>query len=730
MATFTPTCISPLIKLYTLTLLEKIHAKYKIQRILKQGEFEAYRMCATIGIPLSRAASIALERNNRDFILEDSLDLDDAEHIANSKQFKKSVSLAYKRIVSELKSDDELFSPDKLPGSMPQNLLALLKLIPMTEIEKRILVFVYLMHYDTALGTCARAVRGVHHSHGYSILAELLRTNEESVKDALSANSPLIKSGLIELEFHRHHDLTEALKPMNERFLHNFVDNPSAHEDIFRTEWRTASLGTLSWSDYAHLEPLISGLRAYVDATTTKAGVGGNVLLYGPPGTGKTELTRLLGKLVDVPVYEVSSENDDGNPIIPLKRLNSLRAAQTVLQSQRAILVFDEVEDVFSSRDEDRNFDSSEFSHMKTSKAWLNKTLEESKVLTFWITNQTSTIDRAYLRRFDFVAKVPVPPVKSRETQIRELLGTKIKNSVMSAIAAHRNVSPAMLSRTAKVLSMIESDITDQSALCKRMIDENLAAQRYLPTGTATASSNAARYEPTWVNCPTDLCSMAKQLHTYPTGRVLLYGPPGTGKTAFGHWLARQLDKPLILRKVSDLLGMYVGESEQNIAQAFEEAQRTQSILMIDEVDSFLQSRNNANRSWEVTLVNEMLTQIECFEGLFIASTNLNEELDSAAFRRFDIKLHFDYIRKEQLLQLVQRELAHVWADNEPPTIPCEAALQMAFQDVGRCTPGDVAAVIRQHRFNPIVDEIDFAARLKSDLLLRHKERKSIGFLG
>jgi len=151
---------------------------------------------------------------------------------------------------------------------------------------------------------------------------------------------------------------------------------------------------------------------------------------------------------------------------------------------------------------------------------------------------------------------------------------------------------------------------------------------------------------------------------------------------------------------------------------------------MIDEVDSFLQSRNNANRSWEVTLVNEMLTQIECFEGLFIASTNLNEELDSAAFRRFDIKLHFDYIRKEQLQMLVQRELEHVWADNELPTIPNENKLKMALQDVGRCTPGDVAAVIRQHRFNPIVDEIDFSERLKSDLQLRHKERKSIGFLG
>jgi SpoVK/Ycf46/Vps4 family AAA+-type ATPase len=287
-----------------------------------------------------------------------------------------------------------------------------------------------------------------------------------------------------------------------------------------------------------------------------------------------------------------------------------------------------------------------------------------------------------------------------------------------------------MLSRTAKVLTMIAPKVADQSALCKSMIDENLVAQRYLPTGAMSASINAARYEPAWVNCATNLINMANKLQDDPSVRVLLYGPPGTGKTAFGHWLARQLDKPLLLRKVSDLLGMHVGESEQKIAEAFEEAQKNQCILMIDEVDSFLQSRNNAQRNWEVTLVNEMLTQIENFEGIFIASTNLSETLDSAAFRRFDLKLHFDYLRKDQLLQLVQRELHNAWGNDDTPMKSDVTALQFHLRDIGQCTPGDVAAVVRQHRLNPIKDESDFATRLKADLQLRHKEHRSIGFLG
>ena len=80
---------------------------------------------------------------------------------------------------------------------------------------------------------------------------------------------------------------------------------------------------------------------------------------------------------------------------------------------------------------------------------------------------------------------------------------------------------------------------------------------------------------------------------------------------------------PLLVRRASDLLSMFVGEVEKNIARAFREAEDDGALLLIDEVDSFLQDRRGAQRSWEVTQVNEMLTQMEGFAGVFIASTNL-----------------------------------------------------------------------------------------------------------
>lgn len=73
---------------------------------------------------------------------------------------------------------------------------------------------------------------------------------------------------------------------------------------------------------------------------------------------------------------------------------------------------------------------------------------------------------------------------------------------------------------------------------------------------------------------------------------------------------------------------------------------------MIDEVDSFLSDRRGAQHSCEVSMVNKMLTQMESFSGVFIASTNLMDGLDQAALRRFDLKAKFDFLTSQKAWQL------------------------------------------------------------------------------
>ena len=73
------------------------------------------------------------------------------------------------------------------------------------------------------------------------------------------------------------------------------------------------------------------------------------------------------------------------------------------------------------------------------------------------------------------------------------------------------------------------------------------------------------------------------------------------------------------------------------------EAQADGAVLLLDEADSFLRDRRGAHHSWEVTQVNELLVQVECFDGLFFCATNLFEDLDDASLRRFDLKISFSW---------------------------------------------------------------------------------------
>ncbi|WP_240906054.1 ATP-binding protein [Thiorhodococcus mannitoliphagus] len=114
---------------------------------------------------------------------------------------------------------------------------------------------------------------------------------------------------------------------------------------------------------------------------------------------------------------------------------------------------------------------------------------------------------------------------------------------------------------------------------------------------------------------------------------LCFYGPSGTGKTAFAEVLAEALDRELVARQVSELLSPYVGETEQNLTRIFREVDSSQTVLPLDEVDSFLADRRQAQRSWERTQVNELLQQMARFPGIFIPATNLMSGIDAAALR-------------------------------------------------------------------------------------------------
>lgn len=151
---------------------------------------------------------------------------------------------------------------------------------------------------------------------------------------------------------------------------------------------------------------------------------------------------------------------------------------------------------------------------------------------------------------------------------------------------------------------------------------------------------------------------------------------------------------------------MFVGETEKQVARAFQKASSADGILMFDEIDSLLADRNGGHRSWEVSQVNEMLTQMESYRGILIATTNRMSSLDPASCRRFDLTISFDYLDSQQLQKIFTLTCAHL-------NLPSVGEVGF-LADIHNATPGDFAALSRQHRFRPFPDGLAMAEALHS----------------
>jgi hypothetical protein len=175
---------------------------------------------------------------------------------------------------------------------------------------------------------------------------------------------------------------------------------------------------------------------------------------------------------------------------------------------------------------------------------------------------------------------------------------------------------------------------------------------------------------------------------------LLFWGPPGAGKTEFAKYLADRLSMGLLVKRASDLLSMWVGGTEHNVREAFEEAERERAILFIDEADSMFINRETAMHSWETSQTNELLTQMENFRGILICCTNLLEHLDRAVARRFAWKVQFKPLTHEGKLRLFEKYF-HCGG----PTLSLEQSRRLAA--ISDLTAGDFKAVWDKHQFVP-----------------------------
>lgn len=135
---------------------------------------------------------------------------------------------------------------------------------------------------------------------------------------------------------------------------------------------------------------------------------------------------------------------------------------------------------------------------------------------------------------------------------------------------------------------------------------------------------------------------------------LLFYGEPGTGKTLMGQAIAHKLGKKLAILGTADIESSAPGESERNIRKHFAEAKKDGKILLFDECDSLIYTRTNVGPILGAQ-INELLSQIERFDGVTIFTTNRLGTLDEAVNRRLALKLEFSMPSHEERVQIWQR---------------------------------------------------------------------------
>ena len=418
-------------------------------------------------------------------------------------------------------------------------------------------------------------------------------------------------------------------------------------------------------------------LKRMIRAKGEEKGV--NILLYGEPGTGKTSFALTLAKELGLDAYEIMHGEEDGRNTSLGSRLVGVQVCNEQIAGRSGMMIVDEADQILSTGMSGGLFGLF-FScgGNASEKGQVNSMLDSIRVPTIWISNANpDTMADSVRRRFDysicFHKLTHSMRVNIWRNNIGKLgLGDLIPAADVDGLAAKYITSAGGISMVLKNMKEMSPEAGEVPQLLERLMKphcelmgEGLADDVMLP---------AKDYSLEGLNLKGDveLSRITDAVEGFlregesgetvamdrPRMNILLWGPPGTGKTEFVKYLAKKVGRKVIVKMGSDLLSCWVGVTEKNIKRAFEEAEADNAILFLDEIDGIVQDRSGAQRSWEVTQVNELLHSMENFKGVMVGATNFMDNLDAAIMRRFTFKLQFDYLEAEGKRKFFERMFA------------------------------------------------------------------------
>ena len=522
-------------------------------------------------------------------------------------------------------------------------------------------------------------------------MAPIVGATSNAVHRRLHISAPICVGGLVDRdpdgEFSAAHYLLRIAR-----------SGARSKAQLVRTLMPRSSRSSLLWTDFDHL-----GVPREIAEKLVSSGEAVSILLYGPPGTGKTEFARLLASRVGAHALFAGETDESGREPHRRERLAHLMMLRAITRGdQKHLIVMDEADDVLLLDPEERGH---------RSKLWLNNLVESGARATIWIINEPRRLEESIVRRMDLAIEFPKPSQSVRERIVRRHIRKqrlKLSDDTVAQLAS-LPAAPAILASAVRGAKRAGGSDCEVLAIGNELVSA-VSGRRPSPYRFHKV------YDPALSVADVDLAALGCQLNQAgdPGWSLLLSGPSGTGKSAFARHLADQLGMEVIEKRGSDLLNPFVGGTEQLMAEAFHEAARFGAMLLIDEADDFLANRAEASRSWERSMVNEMLRQMEGLRYPFVATTNHAAILDPASQRRFTMRVAFQTLDAQRALDLFERYFSVEYpVELDPPLDQ---------------TPGDFAVVAARANLLAVNEAPVLAKWLREEAEARGPVVRPIGF--
>jgi hypothetical protein len=536
-----------------------------------------------------------------------------------------------------------------------------------------------------------------------AVLGAALGCSEPEVVSALSEQGTLVRSGLLNVKerplrvsgpsSHLSATLAERAEEdaeLVERFVKPLCPSPS-----------TGSLGRLHEDDR---RILLGVLRP-----SLPTGRGVHALVYGPKSVDKRDMVARL----------LEDEGIEGHAVVTrhvaagdMPTWTYIAQRHVERSSPDAVLVVDRAHEALASRTRTTlhffDFDDAELVHDDDPERASDEGLTGSRVRCVWITDRARQLSERNLGAFLFHCEALPGSRAERRTRVAQVisdfgLSSRLERDLAKySLLGEQQVRQA--AELARLIVLTDGDSREEPDARPERSDaerEQVIKRAVAHSQKVLGRDRTEAIRDSVTSYDLDLLNIAGRftprqiiasLRERPIGSLCFWGIPGAGKTQLAEHIAVELDLPILMRPASELLSMWLGETEQQIAKMFAEAENEGALLFLDEADSFLRDRTLARARWEVSQVNELLQRMERFEGIFIAATNLMDSIDAAAMRRFTWKLEFKALRQEQAWSMFCRESGF-----DPDVNPEDAdALRQALGAIDDLAPGDFATVKRQ----------------------------------